>query len=273
MARPLRIELPGATYHVTSRGNEKRDIFFDDADRRAFLAWLGRTIPRYGWICVAYCLMRNHYHLVVTTPEPNLSRGMKYLNSAYVQGLNCRRGRVGRLFDNRFKSCIVLTEEHILNAIRYVAWNPVKDGFCAEPLDWPWSSHAAALGLKRSTVLHADALLSYFGVSRSAARAAYRAFVDEGCDWDPTDAVIRGEAEQATSLLTERPPPEIPRRMWSDARPALETVLDDPDIELAIARAFRRYGYTMKEIAVKLGCHASTVSRKLASAEARSGDV
>jgi len=107
MARPLRLEFPGGIYHVTARGNERRWIFRDDADRLAFLDVLARVLDRFGWLCLAYCLMGNHYHLLVETPRPNLARGMRQLNGVYAQRFNRRHNRVGHLTQGRYGAVLV----------------------------------------------------------------------------------------------------------------------------------------------------------------------
>jgi REP element-mobilizing transposase RayT len=107
MARPLRIEYPGAVYHVTARGNARRKIYMDDTDRQQFLAILGSTIGKYNWLCHAYCLMDNHYHLLIETPDPNLSLGMRQLNGVYTQFFNRQHKRPGHVFQGRFKAILV----------------------------------------------------------------------------------------------------------------------------------------------------------------------
>lgn len=120
MARPLRIEYPGALYHVTSRGNAREDIFFDEKDRQRFLATLAHVVRDYHWICYAYCQMTNHYHLLIETPEANLSRGMRQLNGVYTQALNRRHGRVGHIFQGRFKALLVEKDGYLLELCRYI---------------------------------------------------------------------------------------------------------------------------------------------------------
>jgi len=107
MTRPLRLEFPGAMYHLTARGNARQAIFGDDADRRRFLRLLGREVEQQGWRCYVYCLMDNYYHLLIETPEGNLVAGMHRLNGAYTQGFNRRHQRVGHLFQGRYKSIVV----------------------------------------------------------------------------------------------------------------------------------------------------------------------
>ena len=149
MARPLRIEFPGALYHVTSRGNARQDIALDDEDRAAFLAVLAEARERFAWLVHAYCLMGNHYHLMVETPEANLSRGMRQLIGVYTQRFNRRHGRVGHLFQGRYKAILVERESYLLELCRYVVLNPVRAGLVARVEDWRWSSYAETAGRAR----------------------------------------------------------------------------------------------------------------------------
>jgi len=128
MSRQLRIEYPGAIWHVTSRGNERRDIFRDDDDRHRFLRLLGKVVVIRRWNLHAWVLMANHYHLLIETPEIGLSRGVKWLNQRYAQAFNERHGRVGHLFQGRFKSVLVQREGHLLELLRYIVLNPVRCG-------------------------------------------------------------------------------------------------------------------------------------------------
>jgi len=147
MARPLRIEYPGAVYHVTARGNGRQEIFHDDHDYRKFLEVLGKTIGRFNWLCHAYCLMGNHYHLMIETPDANISKGMRHLNGVFSQAHHKRHETVGHLFQGRFKAIIVDRESYLLELARYVVLNPVRAGLVARPEDWPWSSYRIMAGL------------------------------------------------------------------------------------------------------------------------------
>ncbi len=146
MARPLRIEYPGAVYHVTSRGNEKKAVFKDDQDRELFLKILAEVNKRYHWFCHAYCLMDNHYHLLIETPEGNLSLGMRQLNGVYTQAFNKKRNRTGHLFQGRYKAILIQKDNHLLEACRYVVLNPVGARLVERPEDWKWSSYRATVG-------------------------------------------------------------------------------------------------------------------------------
>jgi putative transposase len=181
MARPLRIEYDGALYHVTSRGNEGKRIFQDDDDRELFLNTLSRVNERFHWICHAYCLMGNHYHLVIETPDGNLSKGMRQLNGVYTQAYNRRHHRVGHLFQGRFKGILVQKESHYLEVCRYVVLNPVRAKAVKQPREWPWSSYRATGGLARvPRCLTVEEVLSYFGQRRGRAQEKYREYVGEG---------------------------------------------------------------------------------------------
>jgi len=127
-------------YHVFARGNERRFIFRDDRDRKEYLRLLGETIRRYEWRLLAYCLMGNHVHLLVETPRPNLADGMQWLHGQYARYFNDRYDRCGHLFQGRYKAVLQRTDEQLLQALRYIALNPVADGLCASPSDYAWSS-------------------------------------------------------------------------------------------------------------------------------------
>ena len=138
--RPPRIQLAGGIYHVTSRGNRRQAIFHDDNDRRWFLMFRFHVFKRWGWRLHAYCLMTNHFHLLVETPEPNLSSGMQRLKSGYAAYFNERHSLVGHLFQQRFDSRLIESEEHFSETLRYIALNPVRAGLCEHPAQWPWST-------------------------------------------------------------------------------------------------------------------------------------
>jgi REP element-mobilizing transposase RayT len=135
-------------YHVTARGNAREPIFFDDEDRQSFLTILGSVVNRFNWLCHAYCLMGNHYHLLIETPDGNLSRGMRQLNGVYTQKVNRRYSRVGHLFQGRFKSILVDKGSYLLELARYVVLNPVRAKLVKDPKDWEWSSYRATVGVK-----------------------------------------------------------------------------------------------------------------------------
>jgi putative transposase len=147
MARTSRVQIAGGTYHVMSRGNRRQAIYHDDHDRRRFLGFRDTVFRRYGWRLYAYCLMTNHFHLLIETSEANLSPGMQLLISRYARYFNERFSLEGHLFQQRFTSRLIGTEEQYAEVLRYIAFNPVRAGLCAHPSDWPWSNFSAAADL------------------------------------------------------------------------------------------------------------------------------
>lgn len=273
MARPLRLEYPGALYHLTSRGNAREAIFRDDTDRRRYLDTLGDVVARYRWICHAYCLMDNHYHLVVETPEGSLSRGMQLLNGVYTQWFNRRHERTGHLFQGRFKAILVEKESYLLELARYVVLNPVRAGVARSPRDWPWSSYLATAGyVEPPPFLTVDWILSQFDPDRERAVRAYRRFVLQGRGvrvWDDLQGgwLLGSSAfvERLRPRLQEKPPtPEYRRRERFAARPSLEElfadVTDRETRDERIHEAVRVHGYRLSEVAAHVGLLYSTVS-------------
>jgi len=181
MARPLRIEYEGALYHVSSRGDRQQAIFEDDADRKKFLGILGRVVEQMRWRCHGYCLMDNHYHLMIETPDANLAKGMRQINGIYTQASNRRHSRVGHLFQGRYKSIVVDSNAYLAELVRYVALNPVRAGMVDHPGEWPWSSfNATTGGAPAPSWLTVDAILEHFANEREAAQQNFTAYVMEG---------------------------------------------------------------------------------------------
>lgn len=194
MSRPLRIEFAGAVYHVTTRGDRRESIYRDDVDRQAQLAVLAQALDRFDGQVLAYCLMGNHYHLVLHTRQGNLSRLMRHLNGVYTQAHNRRHGLVGHLFQGRFKAILVDREAYLLALCRYVERNPVAAGLVASVGDWVWSSYGAHVGevvtppWLDSAGLHGYLLghsVASEGDTRRA-RARYAALVQESQAQDAT---------------------------------------------------------------------------------------
>src|SRR5262249_61874578 len=178
MARPLRIEFGGALYHVTSRGDRREDIYFNDSDREAWLEMLGQVSSRFNWVCHAYCQMTNHYHMVVETPEGNLAQGMRQLNGAYTQYVNRRHNRVGHVFQGRYKAILVERDSQLLELARYVVLNPVRARMVSDAERWKWSSYGAMTGIApRPPWLETDWLLGQFSVQRKRAIPKFIDFV------------------------------------------------------------------------------------------------
>lgn len=181
MSRPLRLEFEGAVYHVTSRGNERSAIFRDDRDRDRFLSILGRVVGDQFWRLHAYCVMGNHYHLLLETPRGNLSSGMQRLNGRYTQWFNFRHRRSGHLFQGRYKAILVERDPHLLELCRYVVLNPVRAGIVESAGGWPWSNYRATCGRRAAPDwLEVGWTLSQFGRNQTAAREVYRQFVSDG---------------------------------------------------------------------------------------------
>ncbi len=178
MGRPLRIEYPGALYHVTSRGNEKKEIFFEDSDREIFLSFLEEYHHRYGILIHSYVLMSNHYHLILETPQGNLLKVMHGLNSRYTGYINRKYHRSGHLFQGRYKAILVEKETYLLTLSRYVHLNPVRAGIVKEVSEYPWSSYPGFVN-KRKRILWVEYswILSRFSSKGNEARRAYRSFV------------------------------------------------------------------------------------------------
>ena len=146
MARPLRISYPGAVYHVTARGNERKAIVRDDRDRQGFVDTLASMVEQYHVVCHAWVLMSNHYHLLLETPRANLSRAIRQLNGTYTQAFNRRHHRVGHLFQGRFKAIVVEKEAYLLELCRYVVLNPVRAQVVTHPRRWPGAVIEPRLG-------------------------------------------------------------------------------------------------------------------------------
>jgi putative transposase len=265
VARPPRIEIAGAIYHVVARGNERRLIFRDDNDHAVFLEMLGKTLDRYNWELLAYCLMSNHYHLLVRPAGPNLSRGMHYLNACYAQHFNRRHNRVGHLFQGRFKAVLVQGDSHLLAAIRYIVRNPVRAGLCVSPAEWRWSSHQSTAGMKPPGRLSTTRVLELFHDDPTRARELYRDFTENAVD--STDVqphtLIAGDSgfiEHHLSLI--EPSTEHTRRDLYPSPTPLEDLISVEPTNDEIANAYAR-GHSLSAIATHLGLNKSTISRRL----------
>ena len=180
MGRALRIEVPGGIYHVGSRGNRGCQIYMDNEERETFLRIFGRLSKRHGWSLGTYCLMTNHYHLLVETPDADISVGMQLLNGQYAQAFNRRHGYEGHLFERRFAAQLVESDWHLLEVCRYIVLNPVRAGLCSHPAEWRWSSYRATVGRARRPRFLSVELLGMFGSSPENAIAAFEQFVMQG---------------------------------------------------------------------------------------------
>lgn len=276
MSRPLRIEFEGALYHVTARGNRQESIFYGDDDRAMFLRTLGKVVSRYNWICHAYCLMDNHYHLMIETPEGNLSAGMRQLNGVYTQTLNRSHGKVGHVFQGRFKSIVVEKDSYLLELCRYIVLNPVRIGCCAHPDEWAWSSYIpTATGRNIPDWLTVDWVLDQFSTRKADARKKYREFIFDALERveSPLKQVVgqlilggQNFIESLNPHLQDKSEvKEISRRQRLVGRPCLSELFPEGQDKIlrnkAIKVAHQDYGYTLKEIATHVERHYSTISR------------
>lgn len=282
MSRPLRLELAGGLYHITSRGDQREDIYLDDTDRNKWLELLGQVCERYNWRCHAYCLMTNHYHFVVETVEGNLSQGMRQLNGVYTQYVNHTHHRVGHVFQGRYKGILVDKDSYLLELTRYVVLNPVRAHMVNEVKAWPWSSYHAMIGEQQSPEwLETDWLLSQFSVQRKRAVAKYKDFVRAGVGqpsiWDElTQQIYLGDEhflkDMQNAMDVQTDLSEIPRvQRRSPAKPLQYYEETYQDSRRGMMEAYRSGEYTMKEIAGFFNVHYSTVSRAIKKIE--SGDA
>lgn len=273
MSRPARIEFSNALYHVTARGDRREDIFEDNEDRQVFLQILEQVIAQFNWLCYAWCLMDNHYHLLVQTPDGNLSKGMRQLNGVFTQTSNRRHQRVGHLFQGRFKAILVDSQPYLLELSRYVVLNPVRAGIVAGPADWAWSSYRASMGLVPPTPwLAVDGLLAQFAEQRSLAQQRYAKFVAEGVNagspWQHLnrqvflgdDAFVR--RMQANLKVEQRDDVQIPVAHRRTPPLSLQQIASNvPDRNTAILMAYAAGAYCYQEIADFYGVHFTTVGR------------
>ena len=280
MTRPLRIEFAGAVYHLTSRGNARQAIFLDEKDFADFLGVLCLVVKRYHFILHAYCLMNNHYHLLMETPEGNLSRGMRQLNGLYTQRFNKRHQRVGHLLQGRHQAILVDKDHYLLELCRYVVLNPVRAKIVKDPGDWKWSTYRATIGDDQGIpCLTTDWILSQFGQEQKAASNQYQEFVCSGMKAESPLKAIRGQLflgqenfiDEIKHLMRGKERlKEITREQRYLTRPALNEIFKPKDRKLKdqmMYEAHLQYGYTLKDIAEYIGVHYTTVSRAIKKIE------
>lgn len=300
MARSLRIEFPGAVYHVTSRGNARQDIVRDDSDREKWMDWLRRTVETYGWRLHAFALMRNHDHLFVETPEPNLSDGMQYLNGSYTSYFNRRHRRCGHLFQGRFKGCLIEEQGHFLEVSRYIHLNAVRAKAAVLPEQYPWSSYRGYQRASRTLAwVTYDRVLGEFGTQAGVARRRYAGFVRAGIESPPRspfadalEGMLLGSdrfVARIRRLLDDRPTDRgVPQLEHLRQRPPVEEIVrvvaehfkvdatswqpghrtDDASRAIAAYLARRRFGHPAGKVAKALGYRsASSVTRAVARVE------
>ena len=244
-------------------------IFRTPEHRDRLVATLALVVKRYGWICHAYVVMHNHFHLLVETPLPNLSLGMRQLNGRYAQWFNRRHNRSGHVFGGRFGSIAVADDAHFLKAARYVVLNPIRTTRPQNFAGWRWSSYQATAGLASCPpLLTVDGVLGRFAASRARARERYVEFVAAGVEetlWELlVGEIYLGEEDFVRALMPEGPVPDVARVQWQPLRPSLDELSRR---EGWLLEAYRLYGYRLGEIGRYLGVHPSTVSRALVRLE------
>ncbi len=272
MARPLRLEITGGLYHVTSRGNRRELIYEGDEDRSLWLETLSRVCARHNWRVHAYCLMDNHYHVVIEIAEGNLSKGMRQLNGVYTQAFNRRHNRVGHIFQGRYKAILVEKEAYLLELVRYVVLNPMRAHMIKNIDNWPWSSYLATTGKRDAPEwLEVDWLLSHFGKQRKKAREKYTDFVRAGIGLPSIWDNLQNQIYLGTEGFINKQQEAIKRKDSLEDVPVLQKRAIPKSLEYyqvkykdrnqAIAEAFLSGAYTMKQIGDYFGRHYTTVSR------------
>lgn len=286
MSRPLRIEFPGAVYHVTARGDRREPIFEDDHDRASLLTVLEQALDRFDARCLAYCLMGNHYHFVLHTRQANLSLLMRQVNGAYTQTYNRRHAKVGHLFQGRFKAILVDRDAYLLSLCRDVERNPVAAGLVAHAPDWPWSSCRAHLGLAEPVAWLGSLGLWGYVLGRPVetagdmqrACALYAELIatpEEASLWDIglRNQIYLGDAQfvsrmQALATPAHAAAKDVPRAQRTGPPRDLAAWLAEHETrEEALWMAARHGGITMTAMARELGLSVSRVSRLIARAE------
>ena len=246
MSRPLRIEYPGAFYHITSRGNERKSIFRMKRDYERFLSYLESATERYGAQIHCFSLMPNHYHLLLEIPRGNLRQILHHLNTSYTNYFNARTGRVGHLFQGRYRSILVEKDAYALELSRYIHLNPVRASLVKHPSEYPWSSYLAYTGIRKDwDWLKTDFILNQFGRDKKKSRNKYRRFVEEGMERpieDPLKKVV------ASTLLGSETFVQGVRGQWAKRMrthrdiPALKRLSYWPDLSLILEKSEETFG-------------------------------
>jgi len=244
LARPLRIEYPGAFYHAMSRGNEQKDIFKSTSDREKFLTYLASAAERYNAVFHAYCLMSNHYHLMVETPLGNLSQIMKHINSSYTTYFNIKHNRVGHLLQGRYKAILVEADAYAAELSRYIHLNPVRAGKALSPIEYRWSSFRYYMEGSEPSWLSTGFVLGYFGEDDGERRRNYRDYILEAVGKECPD-LLSGSV--ASTILGSEGFVEVIKEKYIEGRdrdrdlPALRELTRRPDpflIKAAAEEAF-----------------------------------
>ncbi|MCZ6828010.1 MAG: transposase [Gammaproteobacteria bacterium] len=272
MARPLRIEFAGALYHVTSRGNGRQNIYLNDADRERWLSVFAEVCHRFNWVCYSYCLMGNHYHLFIETPEGNLSQGMRHLNGVYTQDFNRFHRRVGHLYQGRYTAILVQKEAYLLELTRYIVLNPVRARMVRTAQEWPWSSYQATIGLAPvEDCLNTAWVLSAFNAKKSRAIRQFIDFVSRGKGQPSVWHALKNQIYLGDEQFVEDMQCKISGDINLDEVPRPQKRQIPKPIEAyknmmgsrneAIISVYQSGGYSMSEIGEYFGLHYSSVSK------------
>jgi REP element-mobilizing transposase RayT len=280
MARPLRVHIPGTLYHVMSRGNAKAQIFIEDADYTHFIGLVARTVARFRVSCRAFCLMPNHFHLLLEPTTLPVSRMMQQLNSAYSQFFNRRCRRVGHVLQGRFKAVLVDQDQYFRQVLRYIVLNPVKAGLVRDPAAWPWSSYRDTAGMeRRHAFLSLDSVWKTFDSGCDVrAQEQFVRFVTAAQEIiEPEDSLIFGSATFAqrigAAIEHHKEDQDLLYAERYVARPTLQEILvqssTSPGVDESICQAFFRHAYTLREIGDFVGLHPGTVWKRISQSTAR----
>jgi REP element-mobilizing transposase RayT/predicted XRE-type DNA-binding protein len=284
MARALRITFPGAFYHVTSRGNERKAVFKSKRDREKFLEYLESASQRYDALIHAYCMMANHYHLLLETPSGNLSQIMRHINGAYTTYFHVKRDRSGHLFQGRYKAILVDIDEYAKELSRYIHLNPVRAKIVETPEEYDWSSHKYYIGKQKPVKwLYRDFILGYFGKKVSTAQKGYQKFVNARThqEYDsPLEEVVSstllGSADfiafiKDNFLSAKKPDKELPALKELVIKTSIQDIFEEVELvftkDKVMARNVKMYlcqrntGKKLKEIGLHFGIGESGVSQ------------
>ena len=272
MGRPLRLEYSGGLYHLTSRGDRREDIYESDNDRIMFLKILGEVCLSYNWVCHSYCLMSNHYHLLIETPDANLSQGMRQLNGVYSQKFNRNHKRVGHVFQGRYKAILVEKDSYLLELARYIVLNPVRARMVQFAEEWEWSSYRETINQASiSPWLNTDFILAGFGRTKGVAIEAYKRFVLTGTGQSSPWLNLKNQVFLGSETFIERISQQIdeskdlrdiPATQRRSVPKSLEYYGDNmPSRNAAIISAYKSGGYSMREVGEYFGLSYSMVSR------------
>ena len=235
MSRPLRITYPGAFYHITARGNEQKPVFKSKRDREKFIEYLQSASERYNAVIHVYCLMDNHYHLLLETPSGNLPQIMLHINGAYTNYFNVKRGRAGHLFQGRYKAILVEKDEYAKELSRYIHLNPVRAGIVDLPEDYEWSSYPEYIGKsEKPEWLCTDFIHGYFGRTKSSAEKLYKKFVNSLINTEyntPLDEVVGSSILGRLEFINEIKEKYISGKKSDNDIPALKKLADRVSID------------------------------------------